>query len=100
MAFIFAHWYSNKNVKEIEIYDNTPFSFEEEEETIYYDSIDLNTATVEELDNLMYIGREQAEAIVRYREENGDFESVEDVGKVEGITIIMEEVINNSCFIG
>ena len=47
-------------------------------------AIDLNSATVDDLVGVGGLGRRAAERIVAYREANGPFDSVEDVGKVEG----------------
>jgi competence protein ComEA len=47
--------------------------------------ININTATAAELDELNGIGPSKAEAIVRYREENGPFTAVEDLLEVPGI---------------
>lgn len=47
--------------------------------------IDLNTADVYELQRLPGIGEKRAQAIVDYREENGPFQSVEDLTRVSGI---------------
>lgn len=47
--------------------------------------IDLNHADAEELQQLPGIGPERAEAIIRYREENGFFLSTEEVMDVPGI---------------
>lgn len=47
--------------------------------------ININTATVEELVGLKGVGEKYAQAIVQYREENGPFESPEDIQKVPGI---------------
>lgn len=47
--------------------------------------IDLNLATVAELMTLPGIGQEKADSIVRYREKNGAFSSIEEIKQVEGI---------------
>ncbi|MBQ7566823.1 MAG: helix-hairpin-helix domain-containing protein [Oscillospiraceae bacterium] len=47
--------------------------------------IDLNTATAEELSQLPGIGEKIASDIVRYREENGPFQSVWEIRNVKGI---------------
>ncbi len=47
--------------------------------------IDLNTASVALLETLPNIGPVRAAAVVSYREENGDFQSVEDITNVSGI---------------
>lgn len=48
------------------------------------DGLDLNTATVSELDKLPGIGRSKAEAIVRFREANGPFKSIEELRQLKG----------------
>ncbi|NJN48245.1 MAG: helix-hairpin-helix domain-containing protein [Candidatus Competibacteraceae bacterium] len=48
-------------------------------------TIDLNTATAEELATLDGVGATKAAAIVQYREMNGPFSSVDDLTKVKGI---------------
>lgn len=47
--------------------------------------VNLNTAGMEELMTLTGIGKTRAEAILTYREEQGNFESPEEIMEVEGI---------------
>ena len=47
--------------------------------------ININTATKEQLMKISGIGKTKAEAIIEYREKNGDFKSKEDITKVKGI---------------
>ncbi len=48
--------------------------------------LDLNTATVEQLQKLPGVGPRTAAAIVRFREKSGPFRRVEDLLAVRGIT--------------
>ena len=47
--------------------------------------VNINTATKEELQKLSGIGESKAEAIIKYREEKGPFEKIEDIKNVSGI---------------
>lgn len=47
-------------------------------------AVDINSATVEQLDVLKGVGPAKAKAIVEYRTKNGPFKSVDDLEKVKG----------------
>jgi competence protein ComEA len=47
--------------------------------------LNVNTASLEELETLPYIGEAKARAIIEYREEHGPFSSPEDLLNVPGI---------------
>ena len=53
--------------------------------TAAWAKININTATVAELETLPGIGAKKAEAIVKYREDNGKFQKPEDIILVKGI---------------
>jgi competence protein ComEA len=48
-------------------------------------SVDLNLATKQELAELPGIGDTVAERVIAYREENGDFQKIEEIMNVKGI---------------
>lgn len=55
--------------------------------------ININTATKEELQTINGIGESKANNIIKYREENGNFNSIEDIKNVEGIGDNLYETI-------
>lgn len=57
--------------------------------------ININTATVEELDTLPGIGPTTAQKIIDYRTENGPFATLESIMNVSGIGIYTFEDIKN-----
>ena len=50
-----------------------------------YQKTDINTATLQELVNLPYIGSVTAERIIAYRLEHGPFKTIEELKSVSGI---------------
>lgn len=54
--------------------------------------VNINTATLEELQTISGIGESKAQAIIDYREENGNFQNIEDLQNVPGIG---ESTFNN-----
>lgn len=53
--------------------------------TAAFAKINVNTASVEELQTITGIGPAKAEAIVKYRDEHGKFKSKDDLVQVKGI---------------
>jgi len=56
------------------------------EEPLKGKNVNINTATVEEFMQVPMITEELAEAIVEYREDNGDFQVLEELLQVDGFT--------------
>lgn len=52
--------------------------------SLAYAAVNLNTASVDELDGVKGVGPSKAKAIVDYRTKNGPFKSVDDLKGVEG----------------
>lgn len=68
--------------------------------TAAWAKININTASVAELEGLPGIGAAKAEAIVKYREENGKFQKVEDIVLVKGIGEKLFEKISGEIEVG
>lgn len=57
--------------------------------------VNINTADIEELSQLEFIGEKKAQAIIDYREKNGAFRTVEEIMNVDGISsTILEKNID------
>lgn len=48
-------------------------------------AIDINSATAQQLTELNGIGYKKAQAIIKYREQNGSFKNVSELAQVKGI---------------
>lgn len=48
-------------------------------------ALNINSASIEQLETMKGIGARKAQAIVEYRLQNGNFASIEDLIKVKGI---------------
>lgn len=72
-----------------------------EQYTIAYDSegrLDINMATADELDTIKGIGKSTAEKIIKYREEHGPFDAIEELTNISGIgTETIEEMRESIC---
>ena len=88
--------YSNTEIENAKkdniIYIDTPCVCEEVKNDACYkeDSssgkVNINTANFDELKSLDGIGDAKANAIIKYRTENGNFKSIEDINNVSGIS--------------
>lgn len=58
--------------------------------------ININTASVDELTTIQGVGKSKAEAIYQYRQEFGNFKSIEDIKKVSGIGDKLYEQIKDN----
>lgn len=78
------------------VYDRVKIEVKEEKTTVVSSQpergnnsvngkININTATKEDLLKIKFIGDKKADAIMEYRKENGDFNTVEELKKVPGI---------------
>ena len=57
--------------------------------------VNINCATKEELMNLPGIGESRADSIIKYREKNGGFQTIEDIMQVSGIKGALFEQIKD-----
>ena len=64
---------------------------------LFAESVNINTADKEALmSSIKGVGEKRAEAIIAYREQNGDFKSVEDLAEVRGVgPSIVEKNMDN-----
>lgn len=71
----------------------------ETEHSLSYDEkgrLDINMATVDELDSIYGVGKSTAKKIVAYREEHGAFLSIEELTNVSGIGMQTVESMRSS----
>ncbi|MFQ6758356.1 MAG: hypothetical protein D9V46_06710 [Deltaproteobacteria bacterium] len=63
---------------------------------VAFAAVDINKATAKELNGLQGIGPAKAQAIVEYRQKNGQFKSTQDLSKVKGIGPKIVEKLGSS----
>ena len=78
-----SHYIIPKIGDNLESYTNE--TFENDIENNKNNLININTASIQELDTLPGIGEATANKIVNYREEKGKFNSIEEIKNVNGI---------------
>lgn len=81
----------NMNEKEIQIIEECKCEQEKQKNNL----VNINISSKEELKTLSGIGDAKAEAIIEYRNTNGDFSTIEDLKKVEGISETLYEKIKD-----
>ncbi|OHC90675.1 MAG: hypothetical protein A3J99_07200 [Sideroxydans sp. RIFOXYD2_FULL_59_7] len=65
-----------------------------------YAAVDLNTASVEELQAVKGVGASKAEAIVQHRKQHGPFKRVEELDNVKGFGKKMVERLRSEFTVG
>ena len=83
---------TNNNTKE-ETIDNESNN---KEDSNINNQVSINTGTLQELQTISGVGESKAKAIIKYREENGLFNSLDDVMNVSGIGDALFEKIKDS----
>jgi competence protein ComEA len=68
--------------------------------TAAFAAVDFNRATAQELTSLQGIGPTKAQAIVEYRQKNGQFRATKDLIKVKGIGPKIVEKLGNDITAG
>ncbi|MEJ2034546.1 MAG: ComEA family DNA-binding protein [Deltaproteobacteria bacterium] len=63
-------------------------------------AVNINTASKQDLETLPGIGPAKAEAIIKYREENGPFHQVDDLTQVNGVGQKTIDSIRDSIEVG
>lgn len=56
------------------------------------EKVNLNTASKEELAQIQGIGEDGAEEIIRYRKENGEFRSVNELENIPGLAEMSDDI--------
>ncbi|MCB2170010.1 MAG: helix-hairpin-helix domain-containing protein [Deltaproteobacteria bacterium] len=64
------------------------------------DTININTASVDELTQLQKVGPKTAENIVAYRDAHGPFKTVDDLKNVKGVGDKILELNKDRIFVG
>ncbi len=64
------------------------------------DKVNINTASLQELQTLPRIGPQIAQRILDYRKENGNFKRVEDILKVRGVGEKVFEQLKDKITVG
>ncbi|MDT3777677.1 helix-hairpin-helix domain-containing protein [Nitrospira sp. MA-1] len=62
--------------------------------------IDINAASLEQLEAVKGVGQDIAHNILTYKKDHGDFKSLDDLGKVKGVGKVRLEALRETFTVG
>ncbi|HBP89228.1 MAG: helix-hairpin-helix domain-containing protein [Nitrospira sp.] len=62
--------------------------------------IDINSASLEQLEAVKGVGQDIAHNILSYKKDHGDFKTLEDLGKVKGVGKVRLEALREAFTVG
>lgn len=76
----------NDAQKNVQANAQNPAQQQQQPQQQQQDAVNLNNATVAQLETLKGVGKARAQAIIEYRDKQGKFQAVQDLSKVRGLS--------------
>ena len=84
-TFLLVYMLSNLNQNTVKLIPNEQVHISQTDPTAADGSIDINTASAQQLSMLPGVGQTIAQSIVSYRQNNGLFKSIQDLINIPGV---------------